>query len=117
MLDSELLAELFGRDGRIFFENPIWRPKSSRQSILRSAILKLLSLAMHVSAYLETQRIEPDKTRGIILVVSFGWVCLHSSDGRIVQAHWRFSAGDHYVSLVKLHAHRAADIFLAFGHE
>jgi len=73
-------------------EVPIWNFKFAAYSLL---------LPMHLRRDFEAQAVQPDETRGVVLVVGFGRVGFHRGDVRVVEAHRGFAAGDHDVALVK----------------
>ena len=72
---------------------------------------------MNLRVHFERQRMQMDESCSVALVVGLGWVCFHSCDRWIVQAHRRFAAGDHDVAFVELQPHRAGDVLLAFRDE
>src|SRR4051812_40808762 len=65
----------------------------------------------------QSQSVQANEPGGVVLVVGLGWVGLHGGDVRIVKTDRGFATGVDDVSLVKLHAHGAANVLLAFGDE
>src|SRR5215218_10151445 len=79
--------------------------------------LLFLDWPVDLSGDAEAKPVQTNKAGGVVLVVSFGGVSFHRGDLRIVKAHGRLAARRNYISLVELHAHRAADILLALRNE
>src|SRR6267378_2183729 len=46
-----------------------------------------LYLFLRLRRDLQAQRVEPDETRGVVLVVGFGRIGFHGGDVRVVKAH------------------------------
>ena len=74
---------------------------------------------MHLRRDFQAQAVQPDKSRGVVLVVGPAVrdrVGFHRGEVRVVEADRGFAARDHDIALVKFHAHRAGHVLLALGH-
>ena len=55
---------------------------------------------MHLRRHFQSQRIQPDETRRVVLIVRLRRVGFHGGDVRVVEAHRGLASGGHDVALI-----------------
>src|SRR5262245_43166309 len=91
---------------------PLTSPNSRRIAATTRLVNVLLGLRSDFRCDLESQRIQPNESGGVILIVGLGGVGLHRCDLGIVEADRTPSSRRNDVPFVELEADRAGHILL-----
>src|ERR1043165_1437870 len=93
---------------------PVWAGQNLRRVAGQPTAFSGLFFR-NCGAHFKPERIEPDETRGVTLIVGVRRPALHRRDVRVVKTFGTLPPSRDDVSLVKLEPHETSNITLSFG--